>query len=160
MCGMGWLRLVSSLKSCLFCRISSLLWGSFAKETYNCEEPTNRRYPMWRIHVWYDAFIWQSSRVCMRIMRATCSVHVSHSILSCTHVWTYDMILHTCVWVFVCGCVCVFLCTCMGGWVWTCRILSCAYICTHTIGTHYCLVRICAHMIWQNVLGIFVHVIW
>jgi len=25
----------------LFCRISSLLWGSFAKETYNFKEPTN-----------------------------------------------------------------------------------------------------------------------
>jgi len=26
----------------LFCRISSLLQGSFAKETYHFEEPTNR----------------------------------------------------------------------------------------------------------------------
>jgi hypothetical protein len=26
----------------LFCRISSLLWGSFAKETYDLKEPTNR----------------------------------------------------------------------------------------------------------------------
>jgi len=25
----------------LFCRISSLLWGSFAKETYDFKEPTN-----------------------------------------------------------------------------------------------------------------------
>ena len=36
---MGWLRLVGSLK---FCRISSLLQGSFAKETYNFKEPTNQ----------------------------------------------------------------------------------------------------------------------
>ena len=28
----------------LFCRIQSLLLGSFAKETYNLEEPTNRRH--------------------------------------------------------------------------------------------------------------------
>ena len=28
----------------LFCRISCLLLGSFAKETYNFKEPTNRRY--------------------------------------------------------------------------------------------------------------------
>jgi len=27
----------------LFCRISSLLWVSFAEETYNFKEPTNRR---------------------------------------------------------------------------------------------------------------------
>ena len=32
----------------LFCRISSLLEGSFAKETYNVKEPTNRSHP---IHV-------------------------------------------------------------------------------------------------------------
>ena len=28
----------------LFCRISSLLYGSFAKETYNLREPTNRSH--------------------------------------------------------------------------------------------------------------------
>ena len=31
----------------LFCRISSLLCGSFAKETYNFKEPTNRSHPIW-----------------------------------------------------------------------------------------------------------------
>jgi len=30
----------------LFCRISSLLYGSFAKETYNFKEPTNRSHPI------------------------------------------------------------------------------------------------------------------
>jgi len=30
----------------LFCRISSLLWVSFAKETYNLKEPTNRSHPI------------------------------------------------------------------------------------------------------------------
>jgi len=30
----------------LFCRISSLLNGSFAKETYNFKEPTNRSRPI------------------------------------------------------------------------------------------------------------------
>ena len=30
----------------LFCRISSLLWGSFAKETYNFKEPTNQSHPI------------------------------------------------------------------------------------------------------------------
>ena len=28
----------------LFCKISSLLWGSFAKETCNFKEPTNRSH--------------------------------------------------------------------------------------------------------------------
>jgi len=32
----------------LFCRISSLLQGSFAKETYNFKEPTNRSHPISR----------------------------------------------------------------------------------------------------------------
>ena len=31
----------------LFCRVSSLLQGSFAKETYNFKEPTHRRHPIW-----------------------------------------------------------------------------------------------------------------
>ena len=30
----------------LFCRISSLLFGSFAKETYKLKEPTNRSHPI------------------------------------------------------------------------------------------------------------------
>ena len=30
----------------LFCRISSLLYGSFAKETYDFQEPTNRSHPI------------------------------------------------------------------------------------------------------------------
>jgi len=30
----------------LFCRISSLLWGSFATETYYFKEPTNRSHPI------------------------------------------------------------------------------------------------------------------
>ena len=30
----------------LFCRIQSLLQGSFAEETYNLKEPTNRDYPI------------------------------------------------------------------------------------------------------------------
>jgi len=30
----------------LFCRISSLFWGSFAKETYNLIDPTNQSHPI------------------------------------------------------------------------------------------------------------------
>ena len=30
----------------LFCKISSLLWGSCAKKTYNLKEPTNRSHPI------------------------------------------------------------------------------------------------------------------
>jgi len=31
----------------LFCRILSLVYGSFAKETYNFKEPTNRSHPIY-----------------------------------------------------------------------------------------------------------------
>ena len=34
----------------LFCRISSLLYGSFAKETYNIKEPTDRSHPIYKIY--------------------------------------------------------------------------------------------------------------
>jgi len=51
----------------LFCRMSSVLWGSFAKGTYNFKEPTNCSHPIcvkarsevWSVgslssDVWYD----------------------------------------------------------------------------------------------------------
>ena len=37
-------RLLSIIR--LFCRIPSLLQGSFAKETYHFKEPTNRSHPI------------------------------------------------------------------------------------------------------------------
>ena len=40
----GWLQVVGKITR-LFCRISSLLQGSFAKETYNFKEPKNRSHP-------------------------------------------------------------------------------------------------------------------
>jgi len=30
----------------LFCRMSSLLWGSFAKKTHNFKDPTHRSHPI------------------------------------------------------------------------------------------------------------------
>jgi len=35
----------------IFCRILSLLWVSFATETYHFKEPTNRSHPIWMIQV-------------------------------------------------------------------------------------------------------------
>ena len=46
---MGWLRLVGPLKIIgLFCRIYSLLQGSFAKETCSSIVPANRSHPIVR----------------------------------------------------------------------------------------------------------------
>ena len=44
-----WVATISRLleKKGLFCRISSALLGSFAKETYNFKEPTNCSHPIW-----------------------------------------------------------------------------------------------------------------
>ena len=39
----------------LFCRIPSLLYVSFAKETYDFKEPTNRSHPITRVAVDADA---------------------------------------------------------------------------------------------------------
>jgi len=42
----GWLRLVGSFKLQVSFAKSSVLWGSFAKETYNLKEPTSRSHPI------------------------------------------------------------------------------------------------------------------
>jgi len=64
---MGWLRLLGSLKIIgLFCRISSLLQGSFAKETYNFKEPTNRSHPI------------VASNTCTYVCGTNTSVYVCH----------------------------------------------------------------------------------
>jgi len=54
----------------LFCRISSLLYGSFANETYNFKEPTNRCHPITRdnIHVKSMAFGNTPRRMNKRVM--------------------------------------------------------------------------------------------
>ena len=50
----------------LFCRISSLLLGSLAKETYNFKEPTNRSDPICYNYI-YSTRVLFSSCVCIYI---------------------------------------------------------------------------------------------
>jgi len=50
----------------LFCRISSLLLGSLAKETYNFKEPTNRSHPISYNYI-YSTRVPFSSCVCIYI---------------------------------------------------------------------------------------------
>ena len=54
---MGWLRSVGSKIIGLFCRISSLLYGSFAKETYTLIDPINQSHPICirRTHLFSNA---------------------------------------------------------------------------------------------------------
>jgi len=48
----------------LFSRISSLLYGSFAKETYNCKEPTTRSHPIPFIAIQLPCiWLWGGSRL-------------------------------------------------------------------------------------------------
>jgi len=60
----------------LFCRIPSLLQGSFAKETYNFKEPTNRSHPIPYTHIRYcwvqlyihtlgNLFVYSYIRICI-----------------------------------------------------------------------------------------------
>ena len=52
LCAYGVATISRLLKSIgLFCRISSVWKGSFAKETYNLKEPTNRSHPISMSHV-------------------------------------------------------------------------------------------------------------
>ena len=51
----------------LFCRISTLLWGSFAKETYTCKEPTNRSHPICSRRLQQSAL--QHNTICNRAIQ-------------------------------------------------------------------------------------------
>jgi len=49
----------------LFCRISSLLQGFFAKETYNLKEPSNRSHPIWILaHMCKWVILMYESHIC------------------------------------------------------------------------------------------------
>jgi len=104
----------------LFCRISSLFKGSFAKETCNSKEPTNRRHPIpdnphvqlsvstcmtlhvitymdescntWMSHVTYEQSL---SRLCLVHVSFVCDVQC----LPCIHVHDMALIcdMHACI---------------------------------------------------------------
>jgi len=48
----------------LFCRISSLLQGSFATETYNLKEPTNRSHPIRCFMTPWGGQVFKTARHC------------------------------------------------------------------------------------------------
>jgi len=48
----------------LFCRILSLLWVSFAKETYHFKEPTNRSHPILK-YVKYECVMSYMNELCL-----------------------------------------------------------------------------------------------
>jgi len=97
--GVGWLRLVGSFKLCLCCRISFLLQASFAKETYNFNEPTSRSHPIARpMTAWLERMRhvtrdWVPSN--------TIETHCSDTLQHC------NTLQHTAT---QCVCVCAFVC--------------------------------------------------
>jgi len=86
----------------LFCRILSLLLGSFAKETYNFREPTNCSHPIpvtvrlshVHIHVSYTYI-----HVYMYVIRSNIhTVYMIHTLVLCI----IHSNIHTCVSVCIC----------------------------------------------------------
>jgi len=60
----------------LFCRISSLLQGSFAKETYDLIDPTNQSHPIRHItHTSHIRMKWVMSHTCIQ----THHTHITHT---------------------------------------------------------------------------------
>jgi len=79
----------------LFCRISSLLYGSFAKETCNFKELTNRSHPI----CIYDAHIMQVY-ICIHLQWMTCIYAYTYDAL-------YPLILHNMCITYICIYVCI-----------------------------------------------------
>jgi len=85
----------------LFCRISSLLWGSFAKETYNLKEPTHRSHPILWLHGAFQCLTWLIHM--LDLIRSYLKKnwhHDTHAYALCTHTHTHSLslslsLLHT-----------------------------------------------------------------
>ena len=76
----------------LFCRLSSLLQGSFTKETYNFKEPTNRSHPILEVE-----FV-QSSQYTLKCIHIC--IYTYTDIQICIYVYThkYAECLRECCW--------------------------------------------------------------
>jgi len=95
----------------LFCRISCLLEGSFAKETHNFKEPTNPSHPIY---------------VCMCLHTYIIYVAGCYSVLQCVAVCCSVLVcmcLHTHI-IYVAGCYSV-----LQGVAVCCSVLQCVAVC-------------------------------
>ena len=94
----------------LFCRISFVLQGSFAKETCNFKEPTNRSHRIAQIQVYFEFSVllytnansmWECISMCVRMYSCVSAcVCVFVGVYVCVYVSVY-------VCVRTCVCVCV-----------------------------------------------------
>ena len=100
----------------LFCRISSLLQGSFAKETYNFKEPTTCCHPIvltvtrhgqtvtWLLHYNTHAVTPQYTHYIFVACQAFCCVSVRHN-HCCSRIFVHvraSIYVYVCVYVYVC----------------------------------------------------------
>jgi len=118
----------------LFCRISSLLKGSFAKETYYLKEPTNRSHPITKIC---------NMHICLLYARQICThFHTANVCLCvCVHTWhIHSHHVHTHdIYIFI-TCVCIsynirthIVCVYMLWRVCVCYVCVYAYIHTNRL---------------------------
>ena len=108
----------------LFCRISSLLQGPFAKETYNYKEPTNGSHPILELRE-YNMCLLRKQHV---------SVAVCCSVLQCVAVWNSILqCVAVCCSVLQCVAACCSVSQCVGSVLQCvavcCSVLQCVAVC-------------------------------
>ena len=107
----------------LFCRISSLLTGSFAKETYNFKEPKCVfLWPCCGIHEYTYACVYHTYKY---ILWDTPRSRVTHARIQQRQ--AHRTLIHVCTCMCECVCVrgCLCVCACVHVYVWMC---VCAWV--------------------------------
>jgi len=139
---MGWLRSVGSRIDKiigLVCRISSLLWGSFAKETHTLIDPANQSHTIQRRLItdlcWYMYLC-----LCLCCCRCVCVSNLITCVnwcYVCVCVYIYIFIctselMYTSTYVCACVHICISMCVCVGGCACLCVcVRACMYVCSH-----------------------------
>jgi len=121
---------------CRLCRLSSLLWGSFAKQTYNFKEPTNRNHP---IAQYLHRMCEGNDFACLTAMRC-------NYVAALNFCWRRGMYVYVCVYMHVCVnvCACVFVCVCMYVYIY---IYMCVCVCVIYIYIYVCVcVCVCTYI--------------
>jgi len=102
-------RHVTFLKMlCLFCTRALVLWGTFAKETGQFEEPTNCCYPNLTKSSVYRWFCLSCMFGCVWVCAWVC-VCVCVCVCACVRVCVYGCVC-ACVSARACVCMCMCLC--------------------------------------------------
>jgi len=118
----------------LFCRISSLLQGSFAKETYYFKEPTDRSHRCKRTNVHIQMCMWVKNMCGLIFNICVCYVcHIYICIYIYKYVWTHIQYIRVL-------CVHIYISVYIYKYVWT-HIQYIRVLCVHI---HV----LCLHIYW------------